>query len=111
VDKTDVKLESAAQIEDSSKWNAGLRLGIMEGVMTRTEGLGAAGAEWSCGWWSGREVRSGRKAWRVRIGVKRRVFRRSERVEGERVAIGEEGYVMLGRRMRERKVRWCGRAP
>lgn len=44
-----MKLDSAAQIEDSGKWNAGLRLGIIEGVMTRTEGLVAGGAEWSCG--------------------------------------------------------------
>lgn len=47
----------------------------------------------------------------MRIGVRRRVFRRSDSVEGARVAIGEVGYVMLGTRMRERKVRWCGRAP
>lgn len=61
----------------------------MEGVRTRTDGL------WLIvegeGWWRGREVRSGRKVCRVRIGVRRRVLRRSERVEGGRVAIGAEG--------------------
>jgi hypothetical protein len=36
-------------------------------------------------------VRSGRKDWRVRIGVRIRVFRRSLSVEGESVAIGEVG--------------------
>jgi len=36
-------------------------------------------------------VRSGRNCWRVRTGVRRRVFRRSLRVEGGRVAIGVDG--------------------
>jgi hypothetical protein len=36
-------------------------------------------------------VRSGRKACRVRIGVRRRVFKRLDNVEGERVAIGDDG--------------------
>jgi len=88
-DNTEVKELRAAQIVDSGRWKAGFRLDIMEGVRTRTDGLGPVvdGA----GWCSGREARNGRKVWRVRIGVRRRVFRRSESVEGGRVAIGEEG--------------------
>jgi hypothetical protein len=31
--------ESADTIEDSGRWKAGLRLGIIEGVRTKTEGL------------------------------------------------------------------------
>jgi hypothetical protein len=81
--------DRAAQIADSGRWKAGFRLDIIEGVRTSTDGFGA-GLEGE-GWWRGREVRSGRKVWRVRIGVRRRVFRRSERLEGWRVAIGEQG--------------------
>ena len=51
----------------------------MEGVRTRTEGLGVE------------DVRSGRKVWMVRIGVKTRVFSRSFRVDGGSAAIGAEG--------------------
>ena len=40
-DNTDVKEESAAFMEDSGRWKAGFRLGIIEGVRTRTEGFGA----------------------------------------------------------------------
>jgi hypothetical protein len=79
----------AATIEDSGRWKAGLRLDIIDGVRTRTDGLG--GVAKGAGRGNGREVRSGRKVWRVKIGVRRRVFKRSERVEGKRVAIGEEG--------------------
>ena len=81
--------DRAAQIDDSGRWKAGLRLDIIDGVRTSTDGFGVR-LEGE-GWWNGREVRSGRKVWRVRIGVRRRVFRRSERVEGWRVAIGEQG--------------------
>jgi hypothetical protein len=51
----------------------------MDGVRTRTDGLGTV------------DVRSGRKFWSVRIGVRRRVLRRSESVEGGRAATGAEG--------------------
>jgi hypothetical protein len=88
-DNTAVNDDRAAQIADSGRWKAGFRLDIIEGVRTSTDGFGA-GLEGE-GWWRGREVRSGRKVWRVRIGVRRRVFRRSERLEGWRVAIGEQG--------------------
>lgn len=36
-------------------------------------------------------MRRGRKVWSVRIGVRRRVLRRSFRVDGASVAIGEVG--------------------
>lgn len=79
---------------DSGAWKAGLREDIMDGVRRRTEGLGVVeGVElaWRCGCEKGRIWRSGRKVWSVRIGVRRRVLRRSETVLGARVAIGEEG--------------------
>jgi hypothetical protein len=78
-----VKEARAAQMLDSGAWKAGLREGIMEGVRTRTDGFGAGVGEG--------EVSSGRKDWSVRMGVRRRVLRRSEKVVGERVAIGEVG--------------------
>lgn len=78
---------------DSGRWKAGERLAIMLGVRTRTDGLigSCVGVMFECGCDRGRIWRSGRKVCRVRIGVRRRVFRRSERVEGERVAMGWEG--------------------
>jgi hypothetical protein len=88
-----VKEERAETIADSGRWKAGLRFEIIEGVRTRTEGLIRAADEPLC-WWGcerGRDCRSGRKVWSVRMGVKRRVFRRSESAEGARVAIGKEG--------------------
>lgn len=48
---------------------------------------------------------SGRNVCNVKIGVRRRVFRRSESVDGERVESGAEGYVCDGMRIRERKER------
>lgn len=50
-------------------------------------------------------MRSGRNVCRVRIGVRRRVFRRSLRVEGARVAIGEVGYVVEGIIISDRRFR------
>ena len=38
-DKTEVREERAATSEDSGRWKAGLREGIIEGVRTRTEGF------------------------------------------------------------------------
>jgi len=74
-----MKLVRAATREDSGRWKAGRRWDIIEGVRMRMEGLGRV------------VVRSGRKLWRVRIGVRRRVFKRSERVDGGRAAMGAEG--------------------
>jgi len=39
----------------------------------------------------------------VRIGVRSRVLRRSESVDGESVAIGEEGYDGEGMRIKDRR--------
>ena len=47
----------------------------------------------------------------VRIGVRRRVLRRSETVEAGRAAMGREGYVEDGMRIRARNVRWWCFAP
>jgi len=88
-----VKDVKADIIADSGKWNAGLREDIIFGVKTNTDGLAAAdvGVEWRFRWERGRDWRSGRKVWSVRIGVRRRVFRRSERDEAGRMAMGAEG--------------------
>ena len=90
---TEVKDERAATRDDSGRWKAGLREGMMVGVRTRIEGFcgGGAGPAFKCGWERGREVRSGRKVCRVKMGVRRRVLRRSERVLGAKVAIGPDG--------------------
>ena len=71
----------------------------MVGVRIRTEGFSVL------------FVRSGRKVCSVRMGDRRRVLRRSEMVDGASVAMGWEGYVWEGMRRRERRERWCGRAP
>lgn len=88
--RTAVKEDRAETILDSGAWKAGERLGIMVGVSIRTDGFGASlETEW---WWEWMgEDRSGRKDCTVRIGVRRRVFRRSLSVDGESMAIGAEG--------------------
>ena len=89
---TFVALASAEIIADSGRWNAGDKLDIILGVKKRTDGFPTnrcVGRRCGCG--SGKLWRSGRKDWRVSIGVRRRVFRRSESVEGESVAIGVDG--------------------
>lgn len=78
-------------IRDSGAWKAGFKEDIIEGVRRRIEGLRGADVGCGPGCVRGRDCRSGRKVWRVRIGVRRRVLRRSEMVLGERAAIGEEG--------------------
>lgn len=57
---------------------------IMDGVKTRTLG-GSHLSPTGCR----REVRSGRKAWIVRIGWRRWVLKRSAKLEGGMVAMGE----------------------
>lgn len=86
----------------------------MLGVSTSTDGLVlllCVDAECDCGCGSGRAWRRGRKACSVRMGVRKRVWRRSESVPGERVAMGEDAYIGDGAMMRARKDRWCGLAP
>jgi hypothetical protein len=109
---TDVKAFKPPTSVDSGAWKAGLREGIMEGVRIRTDGFGPfclLGCRCECE--RGKDVRSGKKACIVRIGVRRRVLRRSLSVAGERVAIGEGGYVVDGTIIKERRVRWWGFAP
>lgn len=114
-ERTVEKAESAETIMDSGRWKAGLMEVIIEGVRRRMEGLVGGGGRpaWGCGcgWGSGRSWRSGRKDWRVMTGVRRRVLRRSERVLGERVAIGLEGYEVDGMKIKDLKVKWCNLAP
>lgn len=88
-ESTDVKDVSPAIMLLSGRWNAGLRLEIMLGVRTSTEGL--SGAVWLLWCGRGSDWRSGKNVCTVRIGVRRRVFNRSEIVDGESVAIGADG--------------------
>jgi hypothetical protein len=62
--RTSVKAESAEQTVASGAWNGGLMEEMMDGVRTRTLGLGRS---LSPGGLS-RAVRRGKKAWMVRIG-------------------------------------------
>jgi hypothetical protein len=92
-ERTEVKAFRAETERDSGRWKAGFRLEIMLGVKTRIDGFGveAAGPVCRCGWGKGRICRRGRKVWRVRIGVRRRVLRRSESWDGGREASGKVG--------------------
>lgn len=105
--RTEVRALREAMSVDSGAWKAGFREVIMEGVRMRTEGLGMSclvfGCRCGCG--SGREVRSGRNTCRISIGVRSRVLRRSLRVTGESVAIGEVGYDVGGTIIKDRSVR------
>jgi hypothetical protein len=91
--RTLVKAFRAETERDSGRWKAGFRLEIILGVRTKMDGFGAgiAGPVCRCGWLKGRIWRRGRKVWRVRIGVRRRVLRRSESWDGGREARGEVG--------------------
>jgi hypothetical protein len=68
----------------SEAWKGGLMEEIMEGVKTRTLG-GTQRSPMGLR----RDVRSGRKAWMVRMGWRRWVLKRSAKLEGGMVAIGE----------------------
>ncbi len=68
-------------MSDSGRWKEGEREASIEGVRRRIEGLEEDGVF----------CRRGRNDCVVRMGVRRRMLRRSERVVGERVAIGVEG--------------------
>lgn len=82
--RTSVKAESAEQTVASGAWKGGFMEEIMDGVKTRTLG-GSHLSPTGCR----REVRSGRKAWIVRIGWRRWVLKRSAKLEGGMVAMGE----------------------
>lgn len=88
-ERTDVKEESAETMLDSGAWKGGDRLEMMEGVRTRTDGFGGAVEIEGCE--ALEEAKRGRKDCKLRIGVSKRVFKRSLNVDGERVAMGAEG--------------------
>lgn len=102
--RTSVKADRAEQTVDSGAWKGGLMEEMMEGVKTRTLGLGL-----SCSDDGGprRLVRSGRKLWMVRIGWRRWVLKRSAKLEGGMVAIGDVWYLSDGIRMTAFSERWC----
>lgn len=79
-----MKADSAEHTVASGAWKGGLMDEMIEGVKTRTFG-GSHFSPIGCS----REVRSGRKAWIVRMGCKRCVLNRSAKLEGGIVAIGE----------------------
>jgi hypothetical protein len=81
--RTSVKALSAEQTVASGAWKGGLMEEMMDGVKTRTFG-GVFSADVPR-----RAVRSGRKAWIVRIGWRRWVLKRSAKLDGGMVAIGE----------------------
>jgi hypothetical protein len=104
--KTVVKDFSADTIADSGRWNAGDKDEIIEGVRTSTEGSFFLCNDVSA-WFGNSDWRSGRNVCSVSIGVRRRVFNRSDKLDGERVAIGCDGYVVDGMIIRERSSkRW-----
>lgn len=68
----------------SGAWNGGLMEEMMDGVNTRTFGgihFSPMGLR--------RDVSSGRKAWMVSIGCRRCVLKRSAKLEGGMVAMGD----------------------
>jgi hypothetical protein len=83
--RTSVKAERAEQTVASGAWNGGLIDEMMEGVKTRTLGLGRSLSEGG----ARRAVRRGRKAWIVRMGWRRWVLKRSAKLEGGIVAMGD----------------------
>lgn len=82
--RTSVKADRAEQTVASGAWNGGFSDEIIDGVKTRTFGFTGSSAV-------GRSlvVRSGKNAWIVRMGCKRCVWKRSAKLEGGIVAIGE----------------------
>lgn len=82
--RTSVKAERAEETVASGAWKGGLMEDMMDGVKTRTLG----GVHFSPGGHR-RLVRRGRKAWIVRMGCRRWVLKRSAKLDGGMVAIGE----------------------
>ncbi len=81
--RTSVKADRAEQTVASGAWNGGLIEEMMDGVKTITFG----GVNFSAG--PRRAVRRGRKDWMVRMGCRRWVLKRSARLDGGMVAIGD----------------------
>lgn len=82
--RTSVKAERAEQTVASGAWKGGLMEEMMDGVKTRTLG-GTHRSPMGLR----REVSRGRKAWMVRMGCRRCVLKRSAKLEGGIVAIGD----------------------
>lgn len=82
--RTSVKADSAEHTVASGAWKGGLMDEMMLGVKTRTLG-GVHFSPTGCR----RVVRSGRNAWMVRIGCRRCVLKRSAKLEGGMVAMGD----------------------
>lgn len=66
----------------SGAWKGGLMDEMMDGVKTSTRGEDRSEVV-------SRAVSRGRKAWMVRIGLRRCVLKRSAKLEGGMVAMGE----------------------
>lgn len=81
--RTSVKAERAEHTVASGAWKGGLMDEMMEGVKTRTLG------GWNCSEGPRRAVKRGRKAWMVRMGWSRCVLKRSAKLDGGMVAMGE----------------------
>ena len=104
---TSVNADSAEQTVASGAWKGGLIEDTMDGVNTRTLGVvgdASSSSLWlwgRCGCWCdgrgcdlagggvSRDVRSGRKDWIVRMGCNRWVLKRSAKLEGGMVAMGD----------------------
>jgi hypothetical protein len=82
--RTSVKADKAEHTVASGAWNGGLIDEMIEGVKTRTLG----GIHFSPMGFK-RDVSRGKKAWMVRIGWRRWVLKRSAKLEGGMVAIGD----------------------
>lgn len=80
--RTSVNAARAEHTVASGAWNGGLMDEMMDGVKTST-----FGGDFSPG--PRRAVSNGRKAWMERIGWRRWVLKRSAKLEGGMVAIGE----------------------
>lgn len=78
-----MKADRAEHTVASGAWNGGLMEEMMDGVKTRTLG----GWNFSAG--LRRAVRSGRNACIVRMGWRRWVLKRSAKLDGGIVAIGD----------------------
>lgn len=76
---------------------------MTDGVKTSTFGLGLSLSDGG----PRRVVRTGRKAWMVRIGWRRWVLNRSAKLDGGIVAMGEVWYFSEGMRMTDLRLMWC----